>query len=439
MNSKTVVESYTRRERNAVFISALGGYWLDFYNILVMSFLMSSIQKSLDVSLTQAGIVTSVTLVSSILGGIVFGWIGDRYGRKTALMWSFGLFSVAAIASAFSWGYVSLLVFRAIAGVGIGGEWGLGMTLYNEVSSPRRRGFGSAVIQSMSLIGIATASVVSSWALSTFGAEYGWRVALLFGALPLVFLALVRIYMPESKAWLEHRKLEKAGIGPDVGRVPLFDLFKSHLVGRTVASLLMLCGYMYAFYSASIFVPTYMSQSLGGSTAGVGFATTLAALLCVPVYWLIGFVSDAWGRKPAVLLVSMVMLIALAGMFLFTQGSAYHGSILHWSIFWWYLLWTVGAGSICIFGPWLSELYPVNLRSTATSTIYMAGRTMSAAAPAVVGVVAGASGSIILGIATGAGGLVLMIVCAFLLPETVGVRMAPGLSSDGVNRPVRGA
>src|ERR1700733_2331638 len=114
MPTTTAVDAtgYTRTEKTNVLISTMLGYALDFYNILIVAFLMGPIQKSLNISLTAAGVITSVTLIGSVVGGIVFGYVGDRYGRKNSLLWTLGLFSVGAILSAFAWNFTSLLSFR---------------------------------------------------------------------------------------------------------------------------------------------------------------------------------------------------------------------------------------------------------------------------------------------------------------------------------------
>lgn len=415
--------NYTRGERVSVLASTLFGYWLDFYNILVISFLLTAIQNSLGISLTEAGVITSVTLAASVFGGLLFGWIGDRYGRKTSLLYSFLLFSLGAIASALSWDYSSLLLFRALAGVGIGGEWGVGMTLYNEVWTSKRRGLGSSVIQSMSLIGIATASLLATWSLANVSGSWSWRLPLIVGALPLIALIFIRMYMPESKLWQEYNELRTSGQLPvekSKQAIPLFELFRGAVARQTILSLIMLCGYMFAFYAVSNYMPTYMGAGLGGSTTGVQYATVLAAVFALPFYWIIGWLSDLKGRRTTVLITSVIMLVGFAGIFFNTGTSGYPGNIWTWNVFWWYALWTVGAGTIAIFGPWLSELFPVELRSSATSMIYMVGRTMSALSPVAVGAAAGGASGLHTGMTYGAIGMVFLIITACVLPETAG-------------------
>ena len=207
--------AYSGKERASVFISTLFGYGLDFYNILIISFLMSAIQKSLGITLTQAGVITSVTLAGSVFGGVLFGWIGDRVGRKTSLLLTLGLFSLGALLSAFSWNFESLLFFRIVTGIGLGGEWGAGVVLFNEVWDRNRRGFGSALIQAASSVGIGAASVVSVWALGSFSPDWGWRIALLTGASPIILMVYVRFWMPESRLWLEYEQLRKEGVRAD--------------------------------------------------------------------------------------------------------------------------------------------------------------------------------------------------------------------------------
>ena len=194
------VLAYSTGERVSVGVSAVLGYGLDFYNILVVSFLMGAIRHDLNITLTEAGVITTVTLVGSVVGGILFGWVGDRIGRKQALLWALGIFSVGAILSAFSWNFASLLALRGITGIGLGAEWGAGMVLFNEVWPERRRGLGTAIVQAATNGGIAAASVVAAWALTSLSSSWGWRIALLIGGAPIFLMIYVRFAMPEFAA-----------------------------------------------------------------------------------------------------------------------------------------------------------------------------------------------------------------------------------------------
>ncbi|MBN8937008.1 MAG: MFS transporter [Rhizobiales bacterium] len=121
--------TYTKRERSFVTWSAILGYSFDFYNLIVLAFLLVPIQKTLHVTLAQTGLIVGLTLAASVLGGILFGWVGDKIGRKNALLWTLLLLAIGSIMSALAWDFASLLAFRILTGIGVGGEWGAGMVL----------------------------------------------------------------------------------------------------------------------------------------------------------------------------------------------------------------------------------------------------------------------------------------------------------------------
>jgi MFS family permease len=417
---------YTRAERWSVLFSTVLGFLLDFYNILIVSFLLSAIQQSLDISLAQAGVITSVTLFASLFGGIFFGWFGDKIGRRTSLLVTLGLFSIGAILSAFAWNYASLLVFRAIAGIGLGGEWGAGMVLFNEVWNRNRRGTGSSVIQSASLGGLILAAIVSIWAVNTFSPEWGWRIALLTGGSPILLMAFVRFFMPESRLWSEYNTLRRAGQLPEEKAretISLLEIFRGAALRYTLLALLVTIGYMFAFYAMTTFMPALMGQ-LGVPSGGIRSINILVAAVSIPFFILVGYYSDLRGRKWATIVPALIGVVGYIAIY-FTGSVEYPGTFWTWALFWWYMFWWVGQASACMFGPWFSELYPVELRASAVSTIYMIGRGIGTFAPPVVSAVAaGFGGNLFLGIMVGLAGSLLVLVASLVLPETAGRRFA---------------
>ena len=210
--------TYTRSERAFVATSAILGYGLDFYNLIIMAFLLAPVQKALGITLPQTGIIVAMTLTASVIGGILFGWLGDKIGRKNALLATLLLLGAGAILSALAWDFASLLIFRIVTGigVGVGGEWGAGMVLLNEVWHRERRGFGSSIVQAMSSAGIALASVAATLSLANIEGDWAWRLPLLVGALPLLLMLFVRSKMPESRLWLEYRqRRERSELPPE--------------------------------------------------------------------------------------------------------------------------------------------------------------------------------------------------------------------------------
>lgn len=418
--------TYDKREKRSVLVSTVLGFGLDFYNILILAFLMGAIQKSLGITLTEAGIITTVTLIGSVLGGIIFGWLGDRIGRKNSLMLTLALFSLGAIASAFAWDFNSLLVLRTITGIGLGGEWGAGIVLFNEVWDKNRRGFGSCVVQAASSGGIAAAAVVSVWALGTFGPDWGWRIALLTGGSPILLMIYVRFWMPESKIWAEYERMRKAGeLPPEKAESgsPLIEIFKGASLFYTVLGFAVVSGYMFAFYSVSVFIPGYMIK-LGAAPATVRDVTLLFALVLAITFLVFGWYSDRLGRKLSIVLPMLLSLIGFYGIYI-SKDAVFPGSLWIWPLFAWYLVWGVGQVAAGMFGAWFSELYPVELRSSAVSTIYMIGRGIGSFAPYVVPLIAAQTGGNLLnGMMIGGFAAVICLVAALLLPETAGRNFA---------------
>jgi SHS family lactate transporter-like MFS transporter len=225
----TVDLVYTRRERSFVAWSAILGYAFDFYNLIIMAFLLTQIQQSLGMTLAQTGLIVSMTLTGSVIGGIGIGWLGDKIGRKNALLVSLALLAAGSILSAFAWNFDSMLTFRFITGIGVGGEWGAGMVLLNEVWRAKGRGFGSCVIQAMSAAGTAIAVLVAAYCLTHFSQNQSWRVALLFGGLPIFLMIFIRSKMPESRLWTEFERLRAAGQLPPekaAGRTAIVEILR---------------------------------------------------------------------------------------------------------------------------------------------------------------------------------------------------------------------
>ncbi|MGD0023592.1 MAG: MFS transporter [Xanthobacteraceae bacterium] len=417
---------YTARGRKLVAWSAILGYAFDFYDLIIMAFLLVPIQNSLKVSLPQTGIVVSMTLAASVFGGILFGWFGDKVGRKNALLVTILLLAAGSILSAFAWDFTSLLTFRTITGIGVGGEWGAGMVLLNEVWDNRRRGLGSSVVQAMSAAGTVIAVIVATVSLTYLNPDTAWRVAFIFGGLPILFTLFIRARMPESPLWLEYdRRRKAADLPPEklAESTPLIEIFKGTGLRYFVIGTIICGAYIINYQSISIFMPTLMLRDLGTNLAALRTITLYFALALAVGMVGTGYLSDLWGRKRAIVTSTFIGIIGLA---LIYAGGAlrYPGDYLGWTLFWGYMVWGLGQGAIGQFGPWYSELYPVEMRSTATSTIFTTGRLVGSVAPYLVPVIAAAVGSLRDAMMLAVVGSVISFVFAFMLPETAGRRFA---------------
>jgi MFS family permease len=414
--------TYTKRERSFVTWSAILGYSFDFYNLIVLAFLLVPIQKTLHVTLAQTGLIVGLTLAASVLGGILFGWVGDKIGRKNALLWTLLLLAIGSIMSALAWDFASLLAFRILTGIGVGGEWGAGMVLLNEVWDSRRRGVGSGLVQAMSSVGTAMASIIATVALAHFDQETAWRVALGVGGLPLLLMLFVRSKMPESRLWQEFKRRQDAGELPPeklAQSTPLVEVFKGVSLRYLIIGTIITGGYIIAYQCISIFMPTLILRDLGADLAALRNITLIFAAVSAVGMIGAGYLSDAYGRRRAIILSTIVGIVGLLAIH-WTAGQHYPGNYWTWGLFWAYLLWGFAQTSIGQFGPWFAELYPVEIRSTATSTIFNLGRLVGSVAPYVVPVLAVSLGSLRDAMMLGVAGATISLVFAFFLPETVG-------------------
>jgi MFS family permease len=431
------VTDYTKKQRYSILASAMLGYILDFYDVLIFPFLMPAIQKSMSISLTQAGSLQALTLFGSAIGGALFGTIGDRFGRKTSLQLSIALFSVAAVLSAFAWEFWSLALLRFITGIGLGGEFGAGMVLFNEAWPKRNRGLGSSVLQGCAVIASSLASIVGIWLISTFSVEWSWRIGLLTGGTPILLIIFIRFAMPESKIWQQYNELRKSHAldgNEQSHRTPLVDLFRHGLARQTVTAIIFMMSYMLCYYSILSFIPSLLLREMNTPGDVVRTTAVLLSVFSGIAYISNGYFNDRAGRRMGAIVPAMFWIASLIGMAIWGH-QLYAGSKLDWPMFWLYIMFGVGNVSLAVNGVWFSELYPVGLRATAVSTFYMAGRGLGSIAPIVVPIAAAhLEGGLLSGmIAVALPSVGVFVLASLVLPETLGRDLTlHGASADNV-------
>ncbi|MBV5269151.1 MAG: MFS transporter, partial [Afipia sp.] len=224
----------------------------------------------------------------------------------------------------------------------------------------------------------------------------------------------------------EYERMRKGGeLPPEKAKSgsPLVEIFKGASLLYTVLGFAVVSGYMFAFYSVSVFIPGYMIK-LGAAPATVRDVTLLFALVLAVTFLVFGWYSDRLGRKLSIVLPMLLSLVGFYGIYI-SKDAAFPGSLWIWPLFAWYLVWGVGQVAAGMFGAWFSELYPVELRSSAVSTIYMIGRGIGSFAPYVVPLIAAQTGGNLLnGMMIGGLAAVICLVAALLLPETAGRNFA---------------
>lgn len=415
--------TYTNSEKTRTYLGATLGYLFDGYNLLLMTFLAGAIGTTFGVGRTIVLTAVTTALVGSVVGGIGFGWLADRIGRRTALLFTIILFSIATIITGFSANLAEVFIFQFVAGLGLGGEWGVGFSMLNEAWGEKAKGVAGGFLQAMFPAGALLGAQTSGYFLAHYTGAAGWRDAYIFvGALSLVLLAL-RLFVPESKVWLAQVEAKKSGKEltgvAALKSSPLAEIFSKETLRWTIFGTIMVFGFMFYFYSGQVFYPKFF-----GATGEVTTIVTIGSLVGIVAEILIGASVDPLGRKTAGILFGVVSLLVIFP-FMYTAGmSVGFTNITSYPSFWTYLLLYFFQSSFAaIFGVWLGEHYPTRMRATGSNFAYMVGRGFGGGL-APIFVVALLESGHATGVAMTTGmiiGAVAMLIGVFGLKETKGV------------------
>ena len=193
--------------RHALLAGFLG-WTLDAFDFFVIVFLYDTLAREFSVSKKAIVLTTTATLALRPVGALLFGLLADRYGRRIPLMANVIYFSIIELLCGFAPNYSVFLILRALFGIGMGGEWGVGASLAMEAAPPRWRGILSGILQAGYSAGYLLASVAARFVLPTLG----WRWMFWLGALPALLALYIRTKVPESEAWAQHRAESMTGV-----------------------------------------------------------------------------------------------------------------------------------------------------------------------------------------------------------------------------------
>jgi MFS family permease len=401
---------------------AWAGWLFDFYDLMLLSFLLVPIKRTLGLSDASLSLLLGATLASTALGGILFGNLADRFGRKTVLTWTILIYSLGTFACGFARSAAWLLAFRIVTGLGVGGEWATGQTLVGETFPARMRARYAAVMQTGAPLGIAVASIVGGFIepsfARSFGLSWGWRSCFFLSVLPALLVVIIRRTMPESDVWEEQRK-SRIGEGRSAlgGRLSLL-LRTPRLRRLFTLGLILALTDMSAYWFTYTWLPRYLYDNLGFSMARSGLwmlATQAGGLLG---YLAFGIVADRKGRRVAYTTFSAVWAVGLLAV------TWFWGTIAVWP--WLTLLFMFlvgfGTGNFSGYGPIFSEIFPTQARNTAMGTAFNLARGVQFFTPLIITSIAsrfGLGG----GISLAAFFAVFTGLWVWTLPETRGTRI----------------
>jgi MFS family permease len=406
------MEEYTPSERYWILLLTFLGFLFDGYDLLIYSFTIVPIEKSFYSTDFTMGLVASLTLFSTLVGAIIFGWVSDRYGRKRGLMLTIATYGIATFISAFTQNIVQFSITRVVSGLGIGGEWGIGFSLLSEAWS-KNRGLAGGILQSAFSVGMVLAVYVSSVFLVLYPQE-GWRYVYITGGIPAVLVAIIRFYIPESKSWLESSRIRVK-----MERLKVF--FKIETLRYLLSTLLLTSGFFFMAYAIITWWPKILITIYNISPNEFSAPLMVGSIIQVPVIFLVGYVSDRIGRKKTSILFALLTLISLITWLSFIHLYKINlGNIWTWPVMDGYIFYQAVSLYIGVFGIWFSEIFALKIKSTASNISYMAGRGIGGALSATMVVLlspylGGLQFSmLVLAII----GLIASMVAIFILPET---------------------
>ena len=352
----------------ALFASAIG-YAMDGFDLLILGFMLTAISADLGLTRPEAGSLVTWTLIGAVVGGILFGVLSDYYGRVRVLTWTILLFAVFTGLCAFAQGYWDLLIYRTIAGLGLGGEFGIGMTLVAEAWPASKRARACSYVALGWQAGVLTAALVTPALLPMIG----WRGMFIVGLVPGVIAFVVRWYVGEPKIFLEKAKTTPA--------MPLRLLVKDAATTKISLGMLILCSVQnFGYYGVMIWLPNYLATQFkfGLTKSSVWTAVTILGM-AVGIY-VFGWFADRVGRRPALLtfqagaFLSVLIYSQLTNESSLLIGGAIMGLFVN--------------GMLGGYGALLSEGYRTEARATAENVLFNLGRGVGGFGPFVVGALA---------------------------------------------------
>jgi len=384
------------------------GYMLDALDVLLYVFAIHQLQQpppnGFGWNEATAGLVTSATLIFSSVGGGLAGILADRIGRRRTLIYTILCYSLASAGSATSTGLWSLLFWRALVGLGLGGEWSAGAVLVAESWPAEHRARAIGLMQSGWALGYMLAAVVSGLLLPH------WRLLFLVGLFPAVLTVWIQAKVKEPEIWLT-RKREKT---------PLATLIRPPLRRITLFATALSTAVLFAYWGVFTWLPAFLAapQRLGG--AGLEITKTSKWVFIMQAGTFLGYVSFGWladhfGRRPV--FCGYVLLAAILTPIYGTTPLWAGSSASTWLLVLGPFVGFCGTGFFAAFGTVLAELYPTAVRGAGQGLVYNIGRGIAALAPLTVGATArqwGFGGAL----ALNSGFFLIGAILIFTLPET---------------------
>ena len=358
MEALGLLRSLSRVQKNT-FIACFLGWTLDALDFFLLTFVFVPIAHDFDKTIPQVTFAITLTLMMRPVGAFIFGWLGDRFGRRIPLMIDIVFYSVLELLTAFAPNFATFLFLRALFGIGMGGEWGLGASLAMESLPTHTRGLFSGILQQGYAFGYLLAALVY-WIVFP---HFGWRGLFVVGALPALLVIYIRAHVPESPVWERKRASGKSS------RIDLGRFIREHWLLLIYAALLM-TAFNYMSHGTQDLYPTFLEKQRGFGVSEKSMITIVYAFGAIVGGAVVGFLSQRWGRRRC------IILAATCGIFLIPAWILAPGTAL--LIAGGFLMQFMVQGAWGVVPVHLNELSPGEFRGTFPGLAYQLGNFAAA-------------------------------------------------------------
>lgn len=371
------------------------GWAFDAMDVGLVSFVVAAIAADphFNLNATEKSWVLSVGFVGMAIGAALGGYFADRVGRKTVFTATLVIFGLANAGMACSWTLTALLIARFIIGLGLGAELPVASTLVSEFSPTRHRGRMTVLLESFWAVGWIIAAAIGAFVIPNTG-DWGWRWALLIGALPLLYAVVTRAHIPESVRFLESKGREDeaeqavryfeqaSGVAPvaspkaePLPAIRTRELFGHQYLARTVAIWLTWFFVNFSYYGAFTWMPSLLADQFGSLTSSFGY-TLIISLAQLPGYFLAAWLVEIWGRRRTL---SVFLAVSAVAAFAFSQAGSV-AAVIGFGM----LLSASNLGAWGVLYAVTPEIYPTRLRGAASGAAAAVGRVAAIIAPLLV-------------------------------------------------------
>jgi MFS transporter, SHS family, lactate transporter len=309
MEAVRLLKSLSRDQRNT-FLACFLGWTLDAFDFFLLPFALGSVAQEFGRSIREVTFGITLTLLMRPLGAFIFGLLGDKFGRRVPLMADIIFYSVMELLTAFAPNFTVFLILRALFGIGMGGEWGLGASLAMESLPTEARGFFSGILQQ----GYAVGLLLAAFAYQLVFPSFGWRGLFVAGFLPALLVIYIRTRVPESPVWQRDRA-NREHSPFQIGH------FLKHHGRLLIYAALLMTAFNYMSHGSQDLYPTFLQKQRGFGVQETSRISLIYAVGAICGGTLFGLLSQSWGRRRSIILAASGGLV-LIPLWIFAPSGA---------------------------------------------------------------------------------------------------------------------